>query len=97
MGTLKIMTASELGIDRFTRIGQPIAFKTAMLNAEEGRLGHSQAGPEHRSEADIAGPIEQLGQLREQGLLTEEEFQQKKAQVLARLQTASQPQDSEHK
>lgn len=94
-GDLEIMTASEVGIDRFTRIGQPIAFKTAMLNAE-ARSSRSQAGSGYRSEADVAGPIEQLGVLREQGLLTEEEFRQKKAQVLARLQPASQPRDSEH-
>jgi hypothetical protein len=39
----------------------------------------------NRSEVDIAGPIEQLDNLRGQGLLTEEEFQQQKAQVLAKL------------
>jgi len=82
-GDLEIMTASELGIDRFARIAQPVSFKTAMLNAE-ARSGHSQDGSGYGSEADIAGPIEQLSVLRDQGLLTEEEFQQKKAQVLAR-------------
>jgi hypothetical protein len=39
----------------------------------------------HHSEVDIAGPIVQLDNLRGQGLLTEEEFQQQKEQVLARL------------
>jgi hypothetical protein len=38
-----------------------------------------------RSEVDIAGPIEQLDNLRQQGLLTEKEFQQQKAQVLTKL------------
>jgi uncharacterized membrane protein YdbT with pleckstrin-like domain len=91
-GDLEIMTASELGIDRIPYIAQPVRFKTAMLDAEE-RSARSQAGLGQRSEAEIAGPIEQLSVLRDQGLLTEEEFQQKKAQVLARLQPADQPRD----
>jgi len=83
-GDLEILTASELGVNRFTHVGQPIHFKTAMLNAKE-KLEHGQAGLGRRSGVDIAGPIEQLDNLRGQGLLTEEEFQQQKAQVLAKL------------
>jgi uncharacterized membrane protein YdbT with pleckstrin-like domain len=83
-GDLEILTASELGVNRFTYVGQPIRLKTAMLNAKE-KLEHGQPGLRNRSEVDIAGPIEQLDNLRGQGLLTEEEFQQQKAQVLAKL------------
>jgi uncharacterized membrane protein YdbT with pleckstrin-like domain len=83
-GDLEILTASELGVNQFSYVGQPIRLKTAMLNAKE-KLEHGQAGLGHRSEVDIAGPIEQLDNLRGQGLLTEEEFQQQKAQVLAKL------------
>ena len=85
-GDLEILTASELGINRFTHVGQPIRLKTAMLNAKE-KLEHGQVELGHHSEVvDIAGPIEQLDNLRAQGLLTEEEFQQQKKQVLARLE-----------
>ena len=83
-GDLEILTASELGVNRFTHVGQPIRLKTAMLNAKE-KLEHGQAGLVNRSEVDIAGPIEQLDHLRQQGLLTEKEFQQQKAQVLTKL------------
>jgi len=31
----EILTASELGVNRFTKIGDPIHFKTAMINAKE--------------------------------------------------------------
>jgi hypothetical protein len=55
-----------------------------MLNAKD-KLEHGRTGLGHRSEVDIMGPIEQLDNLRGQGLLTEEEFQQQKAQVLAKL------------
>lgn len=34
-GDIEILTASELGVNRFSRISHPIAFKTAMLNAKE--------------------------------------------------------------
>jgi len=82
-GDLEILTASELGVNRFSHVGQPIRLKTAMLNAKD-KLEHGQAESGPRSEVDVAGPIEQLDDLRGQGLLTEEEFQQQKAQVLAR-------------
>ena len=82
-GDLEILTASELGVNRFSYVGQPIHLKTAMLNAKD-KLEHGQAESGPRSEVDVAGPIEQLDDLRGQGLLTEEEFQQQKAQVLAR-------------
>jgi uncharacterized membrane protein YdbT with pleckstrin-like domain len=83
-GDLEILTASELGVNQFTQVGQPVRLKTAMLNAKE-KLEHGQAGLGNRSEVDIAGPIEQLDNLRGQGLLTEKEFQQQKEQVLAKL------------
>jgi uncharacterized membrane protein YdbT with pleckstrin-like domain len=83
-GDLEILTASELGVNRFSHVGQPIRLKTAMLNAKE-KLEHGQTHLGHPSEVDIMGPIEQLDNLRGQGLLTEEEFQQQKAQVLAKL------------
>ena len=83
-GDIEILTASELGVNRFTYVSQPIHLKTAMLNAKE-KLEHGQPGLRHRAGVDIAGPIEQLDNLRGQGLLTEKEFQQQKVQVLAKL------------
>jgi len=83
-GDLEILTASELGVNRFTYVGQPVRLKTAMLNAKE-KLEHGQTGLGNRSEVDITGPMEQLDSLRRQGLLTEKEFQQKKAQLLTKL------------
>lgn len=83
-GDLEILTGSELGVNRFTHVGQPVRLKNAMLNAKE-RLGHSQAGLGNRPPVDITGLIEQLDNLRVQGLLTEDEFQQKKTQLLTKL------------
>jgi uncharacterized membrane protein YdbT with pleckstrin-like domain len=86
-GNIEILTASELGVNLFEQIGRPIRFKTAMLNAKtqlEGgdmaRAGGAPAGP-----ADIPAMLAQLDQLRQQGVLTEAEFQQKKAELLSKL------------
>jgi uncharacterized membrane protein YdbT with pleckstrin-like domain len=84
-GDVEILTASELGANLFRRIGAPIKFKTAMLNQKEA-LGMGEipmtpgpAGP------DVPSMIENLAQLRKKGLITEEEFQQKKQDLLARI------------
>jgi uncharacterized membrane protein YdbT with pleckstrin-like domain len=82
-GDIEIMTASELGANLFTHIDKPVHFKTAMLNAKEA-LGRGEYG-EHRKEESIPTLIEQLDALRQKGTLTEEEFLEKKAQLLAKL------------
>ena len=83
-GDIEILTASELGVNKFRQVGQPIRFKTAMLNAKEKlEQGHASLG--RGAEADIASLIAQLDSLRQQGVLSEEEFQQKKAQLLDKL------------
>ena len=84
-GDIEIMTASELGVNTFRRIAKPVDFKTAMLNAKE-RL---ERGDEYRSEEiqkeDIPALIANLDLLRKQGVITEDEFNQKKKELLARL------------
>jgi len=86
-GDIEILTASELGVNRFTMIGNPVRFKTAMLNAkvklESGALDRGQV-PQPK-QPDIPSMIAQLAALREKGIVTEEEFQKKKADLLSRL------------
>ncbi len=85
-GDIEIMTASELGVNLFKRIGDPINFKTAMLNAKEG-LGFNEDGPSSRLQPaeDIPTMITKLDELRQKGILTEAEFQNKKKELLAKL------------
>jgi len=83
-GDIEILTASELGVDRFERIANPIKFKTTMLNAKEDL----EVGDEEihmGQEEDIPTLIAKLDQLRKQGIISEEEFQEKKAELLAKL------------
>jgi len=82
-GDVEILTASELGVNLFKRLGDPVGFKTAMLNAKE-QLERGSA----EKERDLTIPelIAQLDQLRQRGILTDEEFQAKKTALLAKMQ-----------
>lgn len=81
-GDIEILTASELGVNLFKRIDDPIVFKTSMLNAKE-RLEHGISMP--RPGDNIPAMIARLDTLRKEGILTEDEFQQKKSELLKRL------------
>jgi uncharacterized membrane protein YdbT with pleckstrin-like domain len=83
-GDIEILTASELGASRFAWIEKPVRFKTAMLNAKE-RMGSDELPRRPSGSQDVPAMIEQLDQLRREGLLSEAEFQAKKAQLLSRL------------
>lgn len=86
-GDIEILTASELGINRFTFIGDPVRFKTAMLDAKF-RLEQDQrpsAPPAASSMMDVPRLINELDELRKRGAITEEEFLAKKARLLARI------------
>jgi len=84
-GDVEILTASETGANTFKQIGDPVKFKTAMLDAKEQLGFDDDSGGEHRSTSDIPSQIEKLDELRKRGILTEEEFQRKKAELLAKM------------
>ena len=93
-GNIEILTASELGVNRFTYIGHPIEYKTAMINAKE-KLERAPAEAALGSPVAEAAPVvpaasagdllTQLDVLRQHGVLTEAEFQAKKAELLKRM------------
>jgi len=83
-GDIEILTASELGVNLFHQIAEPVEFKTAMLNAKE-KLGFEEMGAAAHALEDIPTMIEKLDGLRKVGILSEEEFQQKKAELLAKM------------
>jgi uncharacterized membrane protein YdbT with pleckstrin-like domain len=83
-GDIEILTASEVGANVFRSIGEPIKFKTAMLNAKE-KMGFEEMGVRPQLEEDIPTIIAKLDGLRKQGIISEEEFQQKKADLLAKM------------
>jgi hypothetical protein len=75
-----------VGINLFKRIGNPVHFKTVMINAKQ-ELDRLQSGGVVVADdkPDIPGMIAKLDELRQKGIITEEEFQQKKAELLAKL------------
>lgn len=84
-GDIQIMTASELGINLFSRIADPVKFKTIMLDAKtktETEVG--QMLTNGMKAVNLPDLILRLGELRDKGLLTEEEFQVKKKELLAK-------------
>lgn len=83
-GDVEILTASETGDNLFKRIGDPIKFKTAMLNAKE-KLGYEGTGIHAQRAESIPDQIAELDGLRKQGILTEEEFKAKKKELLAKM------------
>ena len=84
-GDIQILTASELGADLFHQINDPIRFKTAMLNAKEKLTIDEMDLEVLRGNNDIPSMIEKLDNLRQRGILSEEEFQRKKAELLAKM------------
>jgi hypothetical protein len=84
-GDIEILTASEVGANVFRSIGEPIKFKTAMLNAKE-RLGFDEIGVQAVQGAnDIPFLIASLDDLRKKGVISEQEFQQKKTELLSKM------------
>lgn len=82
-GDVEILTASELGTNLFKTIGNPVRFKTNMLNSksrlETNGLRFAQ------SAGDIPTLLSQLDNLRKYGMITEEEFQKKKEELIRRM------------
>lgn len=98
-GTVQIITGSDIGMNMFRRIANPVRFKREMLNAKE-RLGESTsaatlgeelplqpvaAGSTAGGQTRISDLLVELAELRQRGILSEEEFQAKKKELLDRL------------
>ena len=81
---IEILTASEMAVNRFRSIGEPVKFKTAMLNARD-RLGYDETPLQIRPTSDIPTLIAKLDDLRKKGVISEAEFQQKKVELMAKM------------
>ena len=90
-GTVQIITGSDIGVNNFRRISNPVRFKREMLNAKEGIhpsisvIGSEQAPAADPADADILDLITELDEMRQEGILTDKEFQAKKKELLERL------------
>jgi len=92
-GDVQILTASELGVNLFRRMARPVRFKTEMLNQKEAMsqldIFEGKAARVLDEDApttgDIPELIAELDELRKRRIITDEEFQEKKKALLARL------------
>lgn len=85
-GDLEVVTGSDIGVNRLARIDRPVAFKTAMLD-QKNKLGHDFEGraPDQAPDSDVPKLIQELDELRKKGLITDAEFNDKKAKLLSQL------------
>ncbi len=92
-GDIEILTASEIGVNLFKHIDNPVKFKNALINAKASLEHAVDDVPELKTEEpkpedlkkDIPEMISKLADLRTQGVITETEFQAKKAELLSKI------------
>jgi hypothetical protein len=92
-GDVEILTASEIGVNRFERIAGPVRFKTEMLNQKEdmgmldevGRKTERVLESPPPDKGDIPELIAELDELRRRGVITEAEFERKKLELLSKI------------
>ena len=92
-GDLEILTGSEIGVNLLRRIAEPVRFKTEMLNQKEamGQMNAFESRAQRTLAAaaptagDIPELIAELDELRKKGLITDTEFQDKKAKLLSQI------------
>ncbi|MDI3341091.1 MAG: PH domain-containing protein [Sphaerobacter sp.] len=76
-GTLEILTGSEIGVNRLDALSEPFRFKRAILDART-RLGRDGEPPLVEDGASVLVALETL---RNAGLLSEDEYQEKRARL----------------
>ena len=96
-GTIEILTASDVGINQMRRIGHPLDFKRAMLDAKrnyahgfgyhdpQAVAAYTQPAAQPAGSGDLQQTLQKLADLRDQGLLSQDEFDAKKRELLSRV------------
>lgn len=85
-GNLEIVTGSDVGVNNLRRLRDPISFKTAMLDAKAALDGYGHpSSPAEASDTDVPRLIAELDELRKRGLISDAEFNEKKAKLLSQL------------
>lgn len=92
-GHVRIITGSDIGVNEFYMLRKPVQFKRAMLNAKHDLGVESESGvravvPQGTAEAqrsEIPELIAELARLHKEGVLSDDEFEAKKRELLSRL------------
>jgi uncharacterized membrane protein YdbT with pleckstrin-like domain len=81
-GDIQIITGSEIGVNVITAIADPFAFKRALLEAKMALDGFDSARRREASGAELAQQLATLVDLRDSGIITADEFNQRREQLL---------------
>jgi membrane protein YdbS with pleckstrin-like domain len=97
-GNIEILTASDVGINEMRKIGHPLEFKRAMLEAKHNySRGFGYLDPQTvaaythppsmapSGASDLEQTLQKLADLRDRGLLSVDEFEAKKRELLSRI------------
>jgi hypothetical protein len=92
-GMVEIITGSDIGVNFFRHIAYPVRFKKEMLNQKEGIAELDTFGSrakrllteEPPDSGDIPELIAELDELRRKEIITDQEFEEKKADLLSRI------------
>ncbi len=89
-GDLEIITGSDMGTNMLKRLAQPVEFKKTLLDQKaklsDGEDLHmARSADKGSAEEDPLKKIAQLDELRKTGALSDAEYQQAKAKLLAKL------------
>ena len=91
-GDLEIESASEQGSQKFSNIRRPLNVQNEIYRQMESnenrkfdRVGRNLAGGTGGAEPSIPEQIEQLDELRQKGIISSDEFEQKKNELLDRM------------
>jgi uncharacterized membrane protein YdbT with pleckstrin-like domain len=92
-GEIEIISGSESGIDVFRHIADPIGFKNEMFDQKEALTNldifEERAGrvlsADPPGAGDVPELIAELDELRQKGVITDVEFEEKKQQLLAKM------------
>ena len=86
-GDLVVESASEQGAQKFTDIKKPLAVQNEIyqqMEANENRK-FDRVGSPATSASSIPDQIEELDKLRQKGVVSDKEFEQKKSELLKRM------------
>lgn len=85
-GDLEVVTGSDIGVNSLTRLRDAVTFKTAMLDQIAALGGrHAERPSDEVADRDVPKLIAELDALRKQGLISDAEFNDKKAKLLSQL------------
>lgn len=84
-GDVEVDTASETGMTRFPKVARPLEFKKAILGAVEAYRAGRTGAPAAAAGSSGAERLRQLKALFDDGLISREEFEEKRRQVMTEL------------